>query len=272
MALSSVANYLSAPKRIITYRKNSGGTGLTAGQYLSLFDSGGSPLNGPLAVGNITTGIVPVAGSYNSLNDGSNGYPYIPLTINSTGQITSIRYSDSTQSKYILVDTLFSMGAFAFNANITGIVSPSWASRAPTANDYNDLEIWFEAVTAFTGIPTIAIDVKDRDGAAVSGGAGVSLGIAPPIRSMIQLPNPSSKGISAITKVTCTVATAGTFNIHVMRRLWRADVKYATGEYVDNYLKLGLPKVYSTSALRVLFAPSGTVAGVQHIEFEVSDA
>lgn len=266
MALTGVYSYLSSPSRIIKYIKDSGATGLTAGRAYTQFDIGGTPVNGTLAIGNITTGIVPVAGA---TWDSGNGYPPIPPLLGSTAKITEIRYSNSVVSRLILVDTLFSMGAFSFNSNVTGIVSPSWASRAPTVDDYNDLEIWFEAVTAFTGIPTIAIDVKDRDGAAVSGGAGVSIGYAPAIRNMVQLPNPSSKGISAVTKVTCTVATAGTFNIHIMRRLWQGQVKLASSDYVHNYMQLGLPTIYPTSALRVILVPAGTTAGIPDVEIEV---
>ena len=42
---------------------------------------------------------------------------------------------------------------------------PSWSARAP-GGSYIGFEIWIEAVTAFTGIPTIAITYTNQDGTA----------------------------------------------------------------------------------------------------------
>lgn len=271
MALTSVNSYLTGAKRDTLFYKDPGTTGWPATRWLSLFDAGGYPLNGTLAVGNTTTGIVPVPNS--AIPTLATGYLKLPPLVNPTAQITSITYGHNVPCRLALFDTLYSIGALGAAANLPAIVSPSWASRIQSTDDYNDLEIWVEIVTNITGTPVIAVGVKDKNGTSVPAGTPSTLVAAPKARSMFQLSNPSKNGISAITTILESGGiTAGTFNIHVMRRLWQGRVQTQQDETTDNYLQLGMPTVYPNSCLRCIIAPDSGTIGRPHLHIEVTDA
>ena len=89
------------------------------------------------------------------------------------------------------------------------------------------LELWVEAVTAFTRNLSIAVTYLDQDGNAGTTGT-VSTGIAPIVGRCIRLPLASGDtGLRTITGVTATVSTAGTFNILIVRPLAKMRIPFA---------------------------------------------
>jgi hypothetical protein len=164
---------------------------------------------------------------------------------------------------------LFKAGAYAFNGNIALSAQPSFSARVPGA-DYKGLEIWVEQVTAGTG--NQAVNVTYVNDAGVTGRTTGAVGIAaaPTVGRCWQLPLAAGDaGVQTITNVTGTVATAGTFNVLVMRRLWTGRVPVAGSGDVHDMLRTGLPQIYDTSALRILVAADSTSTGAPDIAVTV---
>jgi hypothetical protein len=215
-----------------------------------------------LAVGNTTSGIVPT--------DAIAGYPVIaPLT--ASGYIGKIDYAWTVPGRLHLYDCLFSAGAFAYNAAVTLASQPSYSARVPNA-DYRGLEIWLEAVTAFTGLQSIRIQYLDQDGNAGDTGT-VATAIAPTLGRMFRLPLAAGDtGVRQINVVTSTVSTVGTFNVHVMRPLWTGRVIMANFGDTYSFARTGLKQIYADSALRVVVQPDSTATALPQLYIEVCDA
>lgn len=68
------------------------------------------------------------------------------------------------------------------------------------------------------------------------------------------------------------MASAGTFNVMVLRPLFRAYVPVANQVVMLNYMDLGLPEIFADSALYALYmAPSGTSSGTPWLEFQIAN-
>lgn len=155
MAITTLDQYIAAPSQRITYCKTASRTSVAVVPF-SIFDQAGNPSAGTLAIGNTANGIVPT--------DATAGYPIIDSFGGTTGYLTGVQFGNTVASRITLFDCLFSAGAYAFNASTVLASQPSYAGRIP-ASGYKNTEIWFEAVTAFTGNPSIAVTYT-TDGAA----------------------------------------------------------------------------------------------------------
>src|SRR3990172_4682013 len=155
MAISTLDGLIAATKRRLVYQKTASRTSV-ANIPFSVFDLAGNPGAGTLAVGNTANGIVPT--------DAVAGYPAL-ATQAATLYLNRIQARSSVACWLDVYDTLFSAGAYAFNANVTLASQPSFAGRVPGA-DYNGLELWLEAVTAHTGNQSIRVQYLDQGGAA----------------------------------------------------------------------------------------------------------
>lgn len=232
-----------------------------AGIPWTVFDQAGQPGVGALNVGNTAAGIVPV--------DTDAGYPLISSFGGAAGHLSGIDFSNTVACRLMVFDRLFACGAYNFNADITLAGAPSFAGRVPGGN-YNGLQLWVEHVTAMTGTATYNIDYLDQ-----GGGAGNSTFSEMPasllIRRALQLPLAAGDGgVSAIVRVRCTVATAGTFNAMVLRPLWAGRVAVANAGDVHDLLRTGFPQIYDTSALYVLVATDSTASGYPGLQIEVA--
>lgn len=78
-------------------------------------------------------------------------------------------------------------------------------------------------------------------------------------------------GLQRVDVVTSTVATAGTFNVHVMRWLWGCRINGANQGVMDSFLRTGAPQIYDTSALRCVVTPDSTATGLPSIRAESAD-
>lgn len=260
MAIESLDNYIASVKQYITWFKTASITAVAAIPFTN-FHLAGVPGAGTLAVGNTANGIVPT--------DALAGYPLINA-ISGTGYLGKIDYGWTVTGRLHLYDCLFSAGAYAFNADVTLTAQPSFAGRVPGGN-YNGLELWLEAVTAFTGNQTCQINYLDQGGAAGDTGA-VATGVAPIIGRMYRMPLAAGdSGISQLVRVRSTVSTVGTFNVHIMRPLATfRNIIANFGGPVD-MLGTGLKQIYDTSALRVVVQPDSTATALPQLYIEVCD-
>lgn len=260
MAIASLDNYLAAVKQYLTWYKTASITAVAAIPFTN-FHLAGVPGAGVLAVGNTANGIMPT--------DALAGYPLINA-ISGTGYLGKIDFGWTVAGRLHLYDCLFSAGAYAFNADVTLTAQPSFAGRVPGGN-YNGLELWLEAVTAFTGNQTCQLNYLDQGGAAGDTGA-VATGVAPIIGRMFRMPLAAGdSGIQRLDRVRSSVSTVGTFNVHIMRPLWSGRVIIANYGDVHDMLKTGLKQIYDTSALRVVVQPDSTATALPQLYIEVCD-
>lgn len=262
MAITSLDGLIAAPSQRLTYIKTATRTTVAAIPF-SIFDLAGNPAAGTLAVGNTTTGIVPT--------DAVAGYPTINAFVGgNTGYLANVQFGSSVASRITLFDCLFSAGAFAFNANVTLSTQPSYASRVLGGTDFTNTEIWIEAVTAFTGNQSIAITYTNQDGVAGRTTGTIATGVAPTVGRMLQLPlQAGDTGVQKIESIVSSVSTVGTFNVHVMRRLWQGRVRINNDGDVHDFTKTGMPQIFDTSALRFVVATDSTSSGIPELQLEI---
>jgi hypothetical protein len=78
-------------------------------------------------------------------------------------------------------------------------------------------------------------------------------------------------GNGASASVTGSVASAGTFNVMILRPI--IDIFVQANSYaLLSYGDLGLPEIFNDSALYFLtMAPSGTASGVPFLDFQLAN-
>lgn len=260
MSITTLDGYIGAIKHRLTWMKTGTRT-LVAAMPFSLFDIAGSPGAGTLSAGNTAAGIVPT--------DALSGYPAIPSFAGQSGYLARVEFGSSVPCCFDMFDRLFSCGAYAYNADITLSGQPSFASRLVNGL-YGGLQLWAEAVTAFTGTPSVQINYLDQDGNAGDTGV-VSLGAALIIGRCAQIPLAAGDcGVTQITRVRVTVATAGTLNINILRPLWFGRVISANGGDVHDLLRTGFPQIFENSAIYVLLYADSTSVGLPDCTMQVA--
>lgn len=261
MAITTVDGLVSSLKQTVAFNKTASRTTVASTPF-SVFDLAGTPGAGSLSVGNTANGIVPT--------DLTTGAPTIDAFSGSNiGYISKVDFSNTVASRLIVYDRLFSAGTYAFNANTALTAQPSYASRLPNTN-YKGLELWLEAVTAFTGNLSIAVTYTNQDGLTARTTGTIATGTAPTVGRMIRLNLQSGDtGIQKIESVVATVSTVGTFNIHVMRKLWSGRVKFANDGDVHEFTKTNLPQVYSDCSLFYVVNADSTSTGLPTIDIDI---
>lgn len=260
MAITTLDGYIGAAKYRLTWMKTGTRT-LVAAMPYTVFGVAGNPGAGTENVGNTANGLVHTSATA--------GYPAIPSFAGQTGYLARVEYGSSVPCCFDVFDRLFVAGAYAFNADVTLTSQPSFASRLPNADVYNGLQLWIEAVTAFTGSLSVQIDYLDQDGNA--GNTGVIVTLALPLGRCYQLPLAAGdSGVQQIVRVRGTVATAGTFNVSILRPLWFGRVITANGGDVHDILRTGLPKIFDTSALYTVLYADSTAVGLPDITYQIA--
>ncbi len=260
MSIQSLNDYIAAAKQALRWFKSASITTI-AGIPFSVFDQAGNPGAGALAIGNTANGLVPT--------DGDNGYPVINAFGGLPGCISKVDFGSTIACRIALFDRLFAAGAYAYNADVTLASQPAFSGRLPNT-DYKNLELWIEVVTAFTGNPSFQINYLDQDGGAGDTGV-IASGAALTIRRCFQMPLASGDcGIQRIDRIRGTVATVGTFNIMVLRRLWTGRVRTAVDGDVHDLLRTGMPQIYDNSALFALIYADSTASGIPELGIEVA--
>lgn len=227
-----------------------------AASWFSTIDLAGEPGAGVLAGTSLAAGIVP--------DHTKAGYPALNAFTGSHGHIQSLNFENSVACRMRLYDTLWKAGPYPFNAAQALAAQPSFSSRVPDGN-FAGIEIWIEAVTAFTGNPTFSITHQAEDDS-TGNVATLAAGLAPTIGRMLQIPLAAGKrGAKRIDNVACTVATVGTFNVLVMRRLAAMRVGLANVGDTHSVDRRGLVRVFDTSALTLIVAPDSTATGAPDV-------
>lgn len=257
MAITTRDQYAACAKQAVMWRKTATRTTVANG-WFSLFDIAGSPGAGTLAVGNTANGVVP--------DDTIAGYPPINA-FGGEGQLGAIEFSSAVACRLRVYDCLFAAGAYAFNANTTLVSIPSFASRV---TDYSGLEIWVEQVTAATGNQAVSVTYTNQSGTTNRSTGAVGIGAAPTVGRCWQLPlQAGDTGVQQINAVVGSVASAGTFNVRVLRPLWTGRVRSANDGGTHPWLQKAFKRIYDTSALYVLVSADSTSSGLPDLEIEV---
>lgn len=263
MAITTLDGYIASGKQRVNWTKTASRTTIAAG-WFSLIDIAGNPGVGTLAGTSTAAGVVPT--------DAVAGFaPIDAFSGGATGYLSRVEFFNSVPCRIAVFDLLFKAGAYAYNANTALTGQPSYVGRLP-GGDYKGLEIWVEQVTAATGNQAVNVSYLDRSGNPGTTGA-VGIGAAPTVGRCWQLPLASGgAGVSAITNVAGSVATAGTFNVLVLRRLWATgSMRVNNSGDVHDLLKTGMPQVYDDSALFALLAADSTSSGLPDVTLEIAN-
>jgi hypothetical protein len=263
MAITTLDGIIAAAKQKIPLVKTSARTTVAA-TWFSLFDLAGQPGAGTLAGSSTAAGVVPdatVAGfpTINAFGGGATGY------------LAKVDFGSSVAGRMALYDCLFKAGAYAFNAATALAAQPSYSARVPGGTDYTGTEIWIEFVTAFTGTLSVAVTYTNQSGTTAHT-TGTVVTVAGTVGRLFQLPLAAGDtGVQKIESVTGTVATAGTFNVLVLRPLWTGRCRIANDGDVHDALRTGMVQVFATSAIYLMVATDSTSSGVPELQVTLAN-
>jgi hypothetical protein len=261
MAITSLDGLIAANSQRLTYLKTASRTSVAAIPF-SVFDLAGNPSAGSLTQGNTTNGVVPT--------HLTNGYPRFTSFGGNTGYLSGVQFGSSVACRMTIFDCLFTAGSYTFNTPVTLLAQPSYASRVLGGTDFTNTEIWIEAVTAFTGNLSVAVTYTNQDGVAGRTTGTYATGAALIVGRMAMLPlQAGDTGVQKIESVTPSVATAGTFNVHVMRRLWQGRVRINNDGDAHDFTKTGMPQIFDNSALRFVIQSDSTATGIPEFQLEI---
>lgn len=232
-------------------------------QPTTVWQAAGMPGAGTLAIGNTANGVVPT--------DAVAGYPIINAFGGSNkGQIARLTFSNTVASIIKLFDRVFAAGAYAFNANTTLASQPSYSARMPGGTDFTNTMIHIEAVTAFTGTPSFAVTYTNQDGTTGRTTGTISAGAALIVGRGLFLPlQAGDTGVQKIESVVATVASAGTFNVSVLRLLGEARGDVVNWMDVQDWFRTGGVEVFADSALFPLVTPDSTATGLPSVTVDI---
>lgn len=263
MAITTFDGFIASAKQYVSIAKTASRTAVAA-SWFSTIDLAGNPGAGVLAGASTAAGVVPT--------DATAGFPVLNAFGGAAkGYLAQVDFGSTVASRLKLFDCLFKAGAYAFNANTVLAGQPSYAARMPSGS-YSDTQIWIEAATAFTGNLSVAVTYTNQDGVAGRTTGTVATGLAPTVGRLIQLPLQSGdSGVQKIESVVATVATAGTFNVLVLRPLWSGRVRTANDGDVHDLARTAMPELYADSALMLAVAPDSTATGIPELELVIAN-
>lgn len=263
MTITTHDQFVGAAKQYLSIAKTATRTTVAA-QWFSIFDLAGNPGAGTLAGTSTTTGTVPT--------DATAGTPIInAFGVGAVGYLTQVDFGANVACRIKIFDLLWKGGAYAFNANTTGNTPTSFSSRVPGGTDFTDTQLWLEQVTAGTGVQNVNVTYTNQAGTA-GRSTGTVATAANIVGRMWQLPLAAGDtGVQGVTGVVGSVATAGTFNILVMRPLWSGRVAIANAGDVHDYARTGMPVVYADSALIAAVATDGTTSPILDLELVIAN-
>lgn len=268
MAIISLDDWIASKKQTLTILRTASRTSV-AFQKTSLIDLAGVAGGGVLAGTSVSAGVVPT--------DAMAGFPLINAFQSSAkGYISRIAAFCPVSGIMFLYDVLWKGGAYAYNANQTLSAQPSFSGRCP---DYTGgaawgagLQILYEQVTAATGTQAVTIGYTNQDGTASRSTGSFSTGAAFIVGRSIIVPLQSGdSGIQKIDSVVGATASAGTFNILVVRPLAVLRIQVAGGTTLMDLVATGMPEVYADSALGVYIAPNSTATSLSEVYIDIAN-
>ena len=254
MSITTLDGLIAATKQRVPIKKTASRTAVANG-WFSTIDLAGDPGAGVLAGTSTTAGVVP--------DDTTAGMPLLNAFGGSAnGHLINVEYSSVVASRIMVYDLLWKGGAYAFNATPGTNTPGSFSARVPGGTDFTNTEIWVEQVTAATGNQAVNVTYINQGGTTGRTTGAIGIGSAPTIGRMWQLPlQAGDTGVQGVTGVAGTVATVGTFNVLVIRPLWTGRVPLANYSDLHDYLRVGMPRVFDTSALQICINPDSTATG-----------
>jgi hypothetical protein len=263
MAITTLDGLIAAAKQRVQIVKTASRTSV-GGAWFSVFDQAGNPGAGTLAGANTTTGVVPT--------DATAGVPIInAFGGGATGYVTGVEFASSVTCRVMLFDLLWKGGAYAFNASTTGQTPASYSARVPGGTDFTNTEIWLEQVTAGTLVQNVNVTYINQSGTAgrSTGTVATAVNI---VGRMWQLPlQAGDSGVQGVTGVVGSVASAGTFNILVLRPLWVGRVIVANAGDIHDYLRVGMPAITAEAALGIAVLADSTATGLPEMMVTIAN-
>ena len=263
MAITTLDGLIAAPKQRVQIAKTASRTSV-GGAWFSVFDQAGNPGAGTLAGANTTTGVVP--------NDATAGVPILnAFGGGATGYVTGVEFASSVTCRVMLFDLLWKGGAYAFNASTTGQTPASYSARVPGGTDFTNTEIWLEQVTAGTLVQNVNVTYINQAGTAgrSTGTVATAVNI---VGRMWQLPlQAGDSGVQGVSGVVGSVASAGTFNILVLRPLWVGRVIVANAGDIHDYLRVGMPAITAEAALGIAVLADSTATGLPEMMVTIAN-
>lgn len=267
MAITTADGWFAAAKQKVQVVKTASFATI-AGQPFSTFDVAGNPGAGSLTIGNTANGLVPT--------DATAGTPIINAFGGAaTGYLAAGRFRNSVTGGAVLYDRLFHAGSISMLALATTTLSaqPVFTSRLPGGTDFSNLEILLEINQAVSATAT-TVSVNYTNEAAVAGrttGATASLsGFT--TRRVVAMPlQAGDKGPSKIESVTVggVVATTGTVNVIIARRLAEFDIRVANAVDAQAWDLIGGPVIFTDSALWLVVQPDSTASGIPSLGLDI---
>lgn len=267
MAITTADGWFAAAKQRASIVKTATATTVAA-QPFSLFDVAGNPGAGSLTIGNTANGLVPT--------DATAGSPIINAFGGSAvGYLAAGRFRNTVAGGYTLYDRLFHVGSISMLALATTTLAtqPAYTSRLPGGTDYSNLEILLEINAAVSATATtVSVNYTNEAGTtARTTGATASLsGFT--TRRIIPMPlQAGDKGVQKIESVTVggTVATTGTVNVIVARRLADFDIRIANGLDAQAWDLIGGPIVFADSCLWTVATADSTSSGLPTLALDI---
>ena len=260
MAILTADDYIGAARERIQIIKTAAFTTVGANASSS-WNIAGKPGAGSLNIGNTTTGLVPT--------DATLGCPVIAaFGEGAKGYLGGASFKSSVPGGAVAYDRLWHAGSFLATAlgttNLSG--HPAYSQRLPGGNDYDNLEILLEINAAFSATATtIAVGYTNELGVTgrSTGATGSLSGLA--TRRVIRMPlQAGDKAPQRIDSVTVggTVATAGSFNAVLARRLDDFDVRLANAKDTHTWEMTDAPEVFADMAAWAVLEPDSTSSGV----------
>lgn len=233
-------------------------------QPYSVFDIAGNPGAGTLAGSSASAGVVPT--------DATAGHPTIKaFGVGATGYLDRFDCGNIVACDIALYDCLWKGGTYTHGAAVTNLsAQPSYSSRVPGGTDFQGLELWYESVTASTGNPSVTVGYTDQDGNTGASTGAHSIGAATPIGRMFPFAFASGdSGIQKVESVVSATASAGTFNILVLRKLAEGRVGMAGGRDLQGPDRTGRPIVFADSALMLIVRPDSTATQTPDVTLKI---
>jgi hypothetical protein len=269
MAITTADGYFAAATQQIIWRKTAAITTVATAAN-SLLDVAGLPGAGSFAIGNTTTGIVPT--------DLTAGAPLInAFGGGATGYLAAGSFRNTAASGVSVYDRLWHAGSVSMTSLVTTTFAsqPSYTSRLPGGADYGNLDIFIEFAAAVSATAT-TISVNYTNEAGVTGrttGPTVSLA-SQPVRRLFAMPlQAGDKGVQKIESVTVggVVATTGTFNVIVARKLAEFDIRVANGADIQSWDVTGSPEIYADSCIWPVVYTDGTSSGLPYLSLTIKN-
>jgi hypothetical protein len=264
MAITTLDGLIAAAKQRVQIVKTASRTSV-GGAWFSVFDQAGNPGAGTLAGTSTTTGVVPTSSA-------TNGVPRLnAFGGGATGYVTGVEFASSVTCRVMLFDLLWKAGPYAFNANTSANTPASYASRVPGGTDFTNTEIWLEQVTAGTLVQNVNVTYINQSGTAgrSTGTVATAVNI---VGRMWQLPlQAGDSGVQGVTGVVGSVASAGTFNILVLRPLWVGRVIVANFGDIHDYLRVGMPAITAEAALGIAVLADSTATGLPEMMVTIAN-